>query len=94
MHRQAGTTYRNEKVVIMKEAPHITFAAGPSNHIWGSVDTGIALICFNLACEAFNVGCCFAAYSAKSAEFGAIRRFLNVRLFGALCVLTKRHSIH
>lgn len=81
--------YRNGKDVIMRGAPHIAFAVGPSNHVWGPVDTGIALTYFNLACEAFDVGCCFAGYATKAAESENIRRFLNVEegetVWCALC---------
>ncbi len=71
--------YRGGKDVIMRGAPHIAFAVGPSNHVWGPVDTGIALTYFNLACEAHDIGCCFAGYATKAAESENIRRFLGVQ---------------
>lgn len=71
--------YRAGKDVILRGAPHIAFAVGPSNHVWGPVDTGIALTYFNLACEAHDVGCCFAGYATKAAESKKVRNFLGIQ---------------
>lgn len=71
--------YRSGKDVILRGAPHIAFAVGPADHVWGPVDTGIALAYFNLACESFDIGCCFAGYATKSAESDAVRAFLGLK---------------
>lgn len=81
--------FRNGKDVILRGAPHVAFAVGPRNHVWGPVDTGIALAYFNLASEAFDVGCCFAGYATKAAEWTSVREFLNLKedetVWCALC---------
>ena len=71
--------YHNGKDVILRGAPHVAYVIGPSNHVWGPVDTGIALAYFNLAAEAFDVGCCFAGYATKAAEWGKVREFLGLQ---------------
>lgn len=71
--------YRKGKDVILRGAPHIAFAVGPKDHVWGPVDTGIALAYFNLACEAHDIGCCFAGYATKSAESEIVRNFLGLK---------------
>lgn len=71
--------YRAGKDVILRGAPHVAFAVGPSNHVWGPVDAGIALIYFNLACEANDIGCCFAGYATRAAESEDVRKFLGIQ---------------
>lgn len=90
--------YRNGKDVILRGAPHIAFVVGPSNHVWGPVDTGIALTYFNLACEAHDIGCCFAGYATKAAESQIVRQFLDVKdeetVWCAICFGKKTlHSV-
>ncbi len=71
--------YRGGKDVILRGAPHVAYCVGPSEHVWGPVDTGIALTYFNLACEAYQVGCCFAGYATKAAESQAVRHWLGLK---------------
>lgn len=75
--------------VIFRGAPHVVYCVGPEKATWGPVDTGIALTYFNLACEAMNIGCCFAGYATKSAETQNIRDFLGIgseeKVWCALC---------
>ena len=81
--------YRAGKDVILRGAPHVAYCVGPEKAVWGPVDTGIALMYFNLACEAHYIGCCFAGYATKAAESDAVREFLGVkegeRAWCALC---------
>lgn len=88
--------YRGGKDVILRGAPHVAYCVGPSNAVWGPVDTGIALTYFNLACEANDIGCCFAGYATKSAESEKVRTFLKLkdseRAWCALCFGKK--SLH
>ena len=71
--------FNKGKDVILRGAPHVAYCIGPSNHVWGPVDTGIALTYFNLACEAFDIGCCFAGYATKAAEWEKVREFLDIK---------------
>lgn len=81
--------YRAGKDIMLRGAPHVIFSVGPSKAVWGQVDTGIALGYFNLACEALDVGCCFAGYATKAAESEIVREFLGVKegesVWCALC---------
>ncbi|MCF0253789.1 MAG: nitroreductase family protein [Duodenibacillus sp.] len=71
--------YKRGVDVILRGAPHVVFMAGPSDHVWGPVDTGIALAYFNFAAEAFDVGCCFAGYATGAAQGERVRAFLGVQ---------------
>lgn len=71
--------YRKGKDVILRGAPHVAYVVGPTEHVWGPVDTGIALTYFNLACEAYDIGCCFAGYATKAAESENVREFLGLK---------------
>ena len=71
--------YRGGKDVILRGAPHVAYCVGPANAVWGPVDTGIALTYFNLACEAHQIGCCFAGYATKAAESDLLRDWLGLQ---------------
>lgn len=71
--------FRGGKDVILRGAPHVAYVIGPEKAVWGSVDTGIALAYFNLACEALDVGCCFAGYATKAAEWDKVADFIGVK---------------
>lgn len=90
--------YRKGKDVILRGAPHVAFVIGPKDHVWGPVDTGIALAYFNLASEAFDVGCCFAGYATKSAEWSEVREFLGLKegetVWCAICFGAKTLHAH
>lgn len=71
--------YRAGKDIMLRGAPHVAYCVGPSKAVWGPVDTGIALAYFNLACEAYDIGCCFAGYATKAAESAIVRDFLGIK---------------
>lgn len=71
--------YRAGRDVILRDAPHVAYVVGPENAVWGQVDTGIALAFFNLACEALDIGCCFAGYASKAGEWEKIARFIGLK---------------
>ena len=71
--------YRGGRDVILRGAPHVAYVVGPENAVWGPVDTGIALGFFNLACEALDIGCCFAGYATKAGEWEKVAQFIGLK---------------
>lgn len=90
---------RQGKDVLLRGAPCVAFTVGPKEMTWGGVDSGIALTYFNLACEAHNIGCCFAGYAANAARMSdALRDYLGIKpdedCYCAICFGHKTIAAH
>lgn len=61
--------YRGGDEFVFRGAPAAVFAVTPKvSAVWGETDAAIAATYFNLAAEAFDIGCTFAGYAVIAAK--------------------------
>ncbi|MBP1726936.1 MAG: nitroreductase [Deltaproteobacteria bacterium] len=79
------------KDVVLRGAPHLVAACGPTENFWGPVDCAIAVTYLELAAQAHGLGTCWSGLLTRAAtSYAPIAEFLGLkedqRINGALMI--------